>query len=338
MSEKKYQVFISSTYKDLINERQEILKVLLLADCIPSGMEAFVATDNEQFEVIKRVIDLCDYYILIIGKRYGSVNKTTGLSYTEMEYDYAIEKGIPVLVFVIDDGVNLPDSKTETDPSKIEKLNAFKKRAMENRLASVWISNTDLVGKVAISIMQAKKEIPRPGWQRATDYDETTLRKEIVELKEQRNAIEEKLKEANKTIESFAIQDDIAFDDYDVEIKYYYYPSRGSKLRNNRTYNIGLPKIFSIIATEMLDVSIAESSIEGIIERFIRNQDGVEQSIYLNDNQLVKRILNQLKVLGLITSSWGKEGNRLYWSLTPNGVKVRDDMILVKKLDKVMIL
>ena len=74
MATKKYQVFISSTFADLADERRKALDVLLMADCIPAGMEAFVATDLEQFEVIKRVIDLCDYYILIIGKRYGSVD------------------------------------------------------------------------------------------------------------------------------------------------------------------------------------------------------------------------------------------------------------------------
>ena len=78
MADKKYQVFISSTYADLREERRKILDALLMADCIPSGMEAFVATDNEQFEVIKKVIDLCDYYVLIIGKRYGSVSSLTG--------------------------------------------------------------------------------------------------------------------------------------------------------------------------------------------------------------------------------------------------------------------
>lgn len=71
MDNTKYQVFISSTYADLVEERRKILDILLTADCIPAGMEAFVATDDEQFNVIKRVIDLCDYYILIIGKRYG---------------------------------------------------------------------------------------------------------------------------------------------------------------------------------------------------------------------------------------------------------------------------
>lgn len=56
MADKKYQVFISSTFSDLINERRKILDVLLMADCIPAGMEAFVATDVEQFAVIKKLL------------------------------------------------------------------------------------------------------------------------------------------------------------------------------------------------------------------------------------------------------------------------------------------
>lgn len=103
MSDVKYQVFVSSTYTDLAEERRSILNVLLMADCIPAGIENFVAQDDEQFDVIKKVIDLCDYYILILGKRYGSINEKTGISYTEMEYNYAIEKKIPVLIFVLDD-------------------------------------------------------------------------------------------------------------------------------------------------------------------------------------------------------------------------------------------
>ena len=63
MKNTKYQVFISSTYSDLSIERKQVLDILLMADCIPAGMESFVATDEEQFNVIKKVIDLCDYYI-----------------------------------------------------------------------------------------------------------------------------------------------------------------------------------------------------------------------------------------------------------------------------------
>lgn len=82
-----------------------------MANCIPAGMEVFVATNEEQFKVIKQVINLCDYFVLIIGARYGSLNETTGLSYTKMEYDYAVSKNIPVLVFSLDDSIVGSDEK-----------------------------------------------------------------------------------------------------------------------------------------------------------------------------------------------------------------------------------
>ena len=171
----KYQVFISSTYKDLIEERKQVLQVLLKADCIPAGMENFVATDDEQFNVIKNVIDLCDYYILILGRRYGSINARTGISYTEMEYNYAIERGIPVLVLSIGYSAEIDPEKVEKDPIKNGKLAEFKNRAMNNRLSSVWQDMSDLIAKVAISIMRAKTEIKRPGWHRGPNDSLNTL-------------------------------------------------------------------------------------------------------------------------------------------------------------------
>lgn len=92
---RKYQVFISSTFTDLIEERQAAVEAILKKGHIPAGMELFTAGDKSQWEVIKRWIDDSDIYLLILGGRYGSINKTTGLSYTEMEYKYAIEKGKP---------------------------------------------------------------------------------------------------------------------------------------------------------------------------------------------------------------------------------------------------
>lgn len=82
-------------------------------ECIPAGMEAFPAIDEEQFEFIKRVIDDCDYYLLVIGGRYGSVSEKLGLSYTEMEYDYAVSKGIKVVAFFHKDPDSLPVRKSE---------------------------------------------------------------------------------------------------------------------------------------------------------------------------------------------------------------------------------
>ncbi len=73
--DRRYQVFVSSTFEDLIEERREVTQALLELDCIPSGMELFPAADNDQWTLIKKVIDDCDYYVMISAGRYGSVGQ-----------------------------------------------------------------------------------------------------------------------------------------------------------------------------------------------------------------------------------------------------------------------
>ena len=108
----KYQVFVSSTYQDLTEERQEVMQALLELDCIPVGMELFPAADDDQWTLIKGLIDDCDYYILIVGGRYGSTN-AKGVSYTQMEYEYALSSGIPIISFLPKDSDKIPVGKAE---------------------------------------------------------------------------------------------------------------------------------------------------------------------------------------------------------------------------------
>jgi hypothetical protein len=74
--DKRYQVFVSSTYADLKDERRRVIQTLMEADCIPAGMELFPAADEDQFEFITRVIDDCvmnpsDLDIWGLGKLYS---------------------------------------------------------------------------------------------------------------------------------------------------------------------------------------------------------------------------------------------------------------------------
>lgn len=324
MNNKKYQVFISSTYADLAEERKKILDVLLMADCIPAGMEAFVAADIEQFEVIKKVIDLCDYYVLIIGKRYGSIHPDTGKSYTEMEYDYAIEQGIPVLVFAIDENIELASDKVETDKNKIEKLKMFRTKAMTNRLASIWATPEDLTGKLAISIMKARTEIKRPGWQRAVDFDEASLRREIMEQKNENKKLADDLKAAREEISFLTEETDIAFEDCEVKIEYHYQSQSGLRAGS---INASLQELFITIATEMMEVSIVEPLVEKSIKvKFLYEK----KESRLDDKQFVKKMLNQYRALNLVYSYWNNDNRELYWGLTSKGRKVRDDAILIR--------
>ena len=63
-------------------------------------MELFPASDDDKWTLIKRVIDDCDYYVVVIGGRYGSIDPERGVSYTEMEFDYAVETKKPVMAFL----------------------------------------------------------------------------------------------------------------------------------------------------------------------------------------------------------------------------------------------
>src|SRR3989339_1808734 len=112
--DKRYQVFISSTYSDLKDERKQVMQTLLEMDCIPTGMELFPAADEEQLEFIKKIIDDCDYYLIIIGGRYGSTT-ADGISFTEKEYDYAVGKGIPIIALLHGNPEIIPAGKTEMD-------------------------------------------------------------------------------------------------------------------------------------------------------------------------------------------------------------------------------
>ncbi|KHE93377.1 MAG: DUF4062 domain-containing protein [Candidatus Scalindua rubra] len=116
--EKRYQVFVSSTFRDLQDERRIVIQTLMEMDCIPSGMEIFPALDQEQWDFIKKVIDDCDYYLLLIGGRYGGLTPE-GISYTEKEYNYALDKGMKIVAFIHKKRENLSFDKSEIRGTRV---------------------------------------------------------------------------------------------------------------------------------------------------------------------------------------------------------------------------
>lgn len=180
--EKREQVFISSTFKDLVRERRAVIQTLLQADCIPSGMELFPASDSEKWDLIKGVIDLCDYYVVIVGGRYGSVDAQKQLSYTEMEFDYAVESKKPVMGFLHGDPGKLIGEKLELDAGMREKLDNFRAK-VEKKMVKYWHEPGDLPGQVALAIMQIRKSHPAEGWIRAGEAMTPEVKAELAELR-----------------------------------------------------------------------------------------------------------------------------------------------------------
>lgn len=181
---KRYQIFISSTYKDLQLERQAVLESVLKLRHIPVGMEHFVSTSEEQFNYIKRLLDETDYYIIIIGNRYGS-QADDGISYTEKEFDYAVNLGIPVIACIHSKPDSLPVSKSDIEPDAVQKLDKFRDKVMHHRLVSYfsWESPSDLSAEVVVALVNTINDYPRPGWERVASYENSDLLNQINDLR-----------------------------------------------------------------------------------------------------------------------------------------------------------
>ena len=132
---RKFSIFISSTYEDLKKERQALVGVALENNFIPVGMEQFHAAPTSQWNVITKMIDECDFYLLVIGARYGSIDEETGISYTEKEYNYAKTKGLPVLVLIKQpSAISESEKDTGNDKyDKMKKLDEFREKVKNDK-------------------------------------------------------------------------------------------------------------------------------------------------------------------------------------------------------------
>lgn len=189
----RYQVFLSSTYDDLRVERQQATQAILEAGHFPSGMELFPASDDTQWELIKRVIEESDYYVVIVAGKYGSIGPL-GISYTEMEYDFAVEQEIPVLGFVKDDIDSIPSKFVERDLEKRAKLESFRAKVL-SRTCRKFDDPLGLGMAVIKSIMYETRVRPRVGWVRAdnarTEDDQNRERDLQSKLSQAEESIEE---------------------------------------------------------------------------------------------------------------------------------------------------
>lgn len=187
MERKKYQVFISSTYTDLIQERSAVIQCLLDNDCIPVGMEQFPASNMSQMEYIKKMLEDCDYYILILAGRYGSEDDD-GVGFTEKEYNYAISHGIPVMSFVVKDINALAVSQCEKKKKQQDKLLQFREKVCNGRLVKFYSDIGELKGNVTASIYKCIHDFPAKGWVRgvesnAIETSKTTTISQDVNIK-----------------------------------------------------------------------------------------------------------------------------------------------------------
>lgn len=181
---KKLQVFVSSTYLDLKEERQKAVEGILRAGHIPAGMELFTAASKSQWQVIEEWIKESDILMLILGGKYGSIEPESGKSYTQLEYEFALKHKIPVFAIVLSDqylinkkagNITLEVFEREVREPQIEKDDGFKKLVLSNLVR--FVDNiSEIATEVSYSlqdfIKKDKTEYNFRGWVRGTEFDQ----------------------------------------------------------------------------------------------------------------------------------------------------------------------
>lgn len=255
------------------------MQALLELDCMPAGMELFPAASEEQWTWIKRVIDESDYYVVIIGGRYGSISKKSGLSYTEMEYRYAVEQDKPAIAFLHESPDKILAGKSEKAAAKRTKLTALRTFAEQRGLCKYWNSPSDLGSKVSRSITQLIKRHPSPGWIRANELSESQA-KEVLQLRTHIGNLEARLRQlGNEKPEGI---DDLKQGDDLHSIRFGYQTKKRNISKAKTVYwtkgsdhdnelSVSWDNIFSALAPELINPCSDYQVVERL-NRFIRSE------------------------------------------------------------------
>lgn len=345
--EKLERVFVSSTYTDLLPERQAVLQTLLEADCIPAGMELFPATDDDKWTLITRVIRGCDYYIVVVGGRYGSVDPVHDIGFTEREYDYAESIGLPIMAFL-----HAAPGKIELDKSELSfdtrtRLQAFRKK-VERRTVKYWSTPDELGAQVAKSLIQLRKSHPAVGWVRASEAVPPETRQEIADLRAQTAELQLKVERAQVSAKGEAETADLASgtDRYGVTFQLRYWTRDQARRKAEdemmfmlsketiRTYNgtidLEWDSIFREVGPRMINEATEndiERALASLVFQEFESQCEWPEDLAESDSIVIRNpsmfdIIVQFFALDLIERSDRKRtltDRNTYWTLTRRG-------------------
>lgn len=332
--EKRFQVFVSSTYSDLIEPRQEVMQALLELDCMPAGMELFPAADDDQWTLIKKVIDDCDYYIVVIAGRYGSIGPG-GKSYTQMEYEYAVETGKPVIAFLHKEPGSLPANVVEHGEAGKKRLEEF--RALtQKKMCKFWATPADLGSVVSRSIVKLMKSNPGVGWIKADALPTQSATEELLRLRRQIEDLQGRLAEAQaasrKETEHLAQGDDTIAVEYTYSAYKPGAPFAATTFADvaefswNELFGRLSPLLIVEASDQTLKTKMGEMLFSDLVVEHRKEHAPVYNAIrgFSISDTSFDTIKVQFLALGLIIKSAAKKARSVndraaYWSLTPSG-------------------
>jgi hypothetical protein len=321
----RYQIFVSSTFRDLTAERQAVLDAILGLNHFPAGMEVFPAANSTPWELITKIISESDYYVLIIGGRYGSVDEN-GVSYTEKEYDLAVKLKKPVLAFVHADPGKIAVEKSEEKLKAQRKLEKFRTKVKRHHIKP-WNNAEDLKSNVIVGLVHLFNAFPADGWVKASGINNPELMTKLVKLQQRHDELQsenlvlkEKLSEAAPA--NIAQGNSVVSFELMISVE-----SGARQIKCSTTWD----EIFFGIAESLVNPCpewMLERSLFGFLEEKISKQKEEwiqnkisRQSQIRSSKPFAIGVVRQFFVLNLVDSFHKSRGeNReIYWHLTKEG-------------------
>lgn len=329
--DRRFQVFVSSTFEDLREERSAVISALLQLDCIPAGMELFPAADDDSWTLIKSVIDDCDYYVLIVAGRCGSVHPETGKAYTQMEYEYAMETKKPIIALVHANTGILPASKTEQSDEGRNRLSAFLAE-VKKRNCRLWNDRGELTTALLTGVLYLKKTRPVDGWVRGTSVPEP-VKDELLRLRRQVDELSVLSKELS-ALEAPPDSGNFAQGTDKVTLCYSYANSAHEFVEF--TWDEVIQAILPLTYGGGADSFAIAGALQGIVaqrerELDIQGRSGVQMQFTTNHAEYGK-ILNQMLVLGLVEPRPHPSiPGATLWHATPYGSRFGARIVAIRR-------
>ncbi len=335
---KRYQVYISTTYPDMQSARQALMLPMLDLGLMPMGMDMHSSESHNLMPVVQRMIDDSDYFVILLGGRYGTLSPL-GLSYTHREYIFAATKRKPVVSFIHDDPLNLPPDVREPSREGQVRRDDFA-RLLENKTLSFrWRDESELAARVAKVMPDVMRQYPAPGWMQAGamagagDTRNQVLVRRVAELEKER---EEWLAAQRAPLRGLARGADPLSLEYSCNV----YEGGDCKM-TMASCELDWDRVFACVAPLMLN-PVSEPVMQKALEDYVARralQDvtgDFPKAHAVRNVVLAGHAFNQVKIhlrtLGLITKTSETDSRGMpLWRLTAQGDSTMSQVIAQRR-------
>jgi nucleoside 2-deoxyribosyltransferase len=330
MLDKRYQVFISTSGKDMQPERMTLSQTLVGMGFFSWGLEQRTPLSTA---FARRQIDDCDYVVILLGSQYGE-QSVSGVGYMHLEYIYAVTKQKPIIVFMHDDPDSRDVSLHDEKPELKAKFKEFRK-LLQNEVDQVFTyrSLRDLELAVRSNMSQMLERYPVQGWVRPQNTQ--ALHDEIDRLKNKLVQLE--TESGKRQIDPFLTIPKVSMhENFSFEYRMHAYQDGNFKeLKINKT--LTWAQLLSILGNHFTNPTPEEFFTKGVNDYL--NETGLEdarnempRAHAVARSQINIRALHNIK-MQMRQNEWivpnGRDDRqRLLWQLTSKGQKLLESNLL----------